>query len=59
MCLAATERGIDTCWYGSIGKKEIKEMLSFPDHLDITYVLGLGYGAQTGEAVDIKNNDHR
>lgn len=59
MCLAATELGIDTCWFGSVGKKEIKEMLSFPDHLDITYVLGLGYGAQTGEYEDIKNNDHR
>ena len=59
MCLAATELGIDTCWFGSVGKKEIKEMLSFPEHLDITYVLGLGYGAQTGEYEDIKNNDHR
>lgn len=59
MCLAATEFGIDTCWFGSVGKKEIKEMLKIPDHLDITYVLGLGYGAQTGEYEDIKNNDHR
>lgn len=59
MCLAATELGIDTCWFGSVGKKEIKEMLLFPNHLDITYVLGLGYGAQTGEYEDIKNNDHR
>lgn len=59
MCLAATELGIDTCWFGSVGKKEIKEILGFAQNLDITYVLGLGYGAQTGEALDIKNNDHR
>ncbi len=59
MCLAATELGIDTCWFGSVGRKEIKEMLGIPEHLDITYVLGLGYGAQTGEYEDIKNNDHR
>ncbi len=52
MCLAATELGIDSCWLGSVNRTELKELLNIDKSLDITYLLGLGYGAQEGEAYD-------
>ena len=52
MCLAATELVIDSCWLGAVDRTEIKKLLGISDSLDITYLLGLGYGAQTGEVYD-------
>ena len=52
MSLAATELGLDTCWLGSVDRSKIKELLSLPAHLDITYVLAVGYPDQSGEYFD-------
>ncbi|MBS7298859.1 MAG: nitroreductase family protein [Eubacteriales bacterium] len=52
MSLAATELGLDTCWLGSVDRLKIKELLSLPNHLDITYVLAVGYADQSGEYFD-------
>ncbi|MEE0944398.1 MAG: nitroreductase family protein [Clostridia bacterium] len=52
MCLAACELGLDNCWLGSVDRMKIKELLSLPAHLDITYVLAVGYSDQSGEYFD-------
>lgn len=56
MCLAAQELGVGSCWLGAIDREKIKEILSLPEHLDITYLLGLGYPDQTGVAVDMTDS---
>ena len=55
MCLMATELNIGSCWLGAINRAEIKKTLKLDDKYDITYLLGLGFPAQSGEAV--KMND--
>lgn len=52
MSLAATELGLDTCWLGSVERTKIKNILSLPNHLDITYVLAVGYADQKGDCFD-------
>ena len=59
MCLAATELGLDTCWIGSVEREKANELLNIPIHLDIMYVLGVGYGLQTGKIIDMENNNHK
>ena len=56
MCLGAKELGIDSCWLGAIDRKEIKTMLKLDEEYDITYLLGLGYPAQSGKAVDMTDS---
>lgn len=55
MCLMATELNIGSCWLGAIDRAKIKKILKLDDKYDITYLLGLGFPAQSGEAV--KMND--
>lgn len=56
MCLAAKELGIDSCWLGAINRSEIKEILALSENLDITYLLALGYGDQSGETFDMADS---
>lgn len=56
MCLAAKELGLDTCWLGAIDRKAIKSVLKAPDALDITYLLGIGYGNQAGDTFDLTDS---
>ena len=56
MCLAAKELGLDSCWLGAIDRAAIKEILKAPDSLDITYLLGIGYGDQTGDTFDLTDS---
>ena len=52
MSLAALELGLDTCWLGSVDRNEVKKLLSIPSHIDIAYVLAVGYADQKGECFD-------
>lgn len=56
MCLAAKELGLDTCWLGAINRAEIKNIIETDDSLDIMYLLGIGYAAQTGSFYDCDDN---
>ncbi len=56
MCLAAKELGLDTCWLGAIDRTAIKSILKAPDSLDITYLLGIGYGDQMGDTFDLTDS---
>lgn len=56
MILAAEELGINTCWLGAIDRRGIKQALGIDDKYDITYLLGLGYGSQTGDVFDMTDS---
>ena len=56
MILAAEELGINTCWLGAIDRSGIKQALGIDDKYDITYLLGLGYGSQTGDVFDMTDS---
>ena len=55
MCLAATEKGIGSCWLGAISRPELKEILKIEDKYDITYLLGIGYPDQ--DAIEVPMTD--
>ena len=42
LLLAATERGLGGCMFGSCRKKQLREILELPDHLEISLVVALG-----------------
>ena len=56
MCLAAENLGLGTCWLGAIDRAEIKKALNIDDKYDITYLLGVGYPAQTGKVYDMTDS---
>ncbi len=52
MCLAAQELGYASVCLGAINRAEIKKTLGLAEQYDVTYLLGIGYPAQTGETFD-------
>ncbi|MCD7750653.1 MAG: nitroreductase family protein [Lachnospiraceae bacterium] len=52
MCLAAQELGYGSVCLGAINRAEIKRVLDLDGKYDVTYLLGIGYPAQTGETFD-------
>lgn len=44
--LAALEKGIGTCWLGSIDREMLREILNVPQHLAIDSVVALGYPSE-------------
>jgi len=46
LLLAAWEKGIGTCWLGSVDRKELRAILHVPDHLELDSVVALGYPAE-------------
>lgn len=53
--LAAYEEGIGSCWIGSLNRVRLREILNTPEHLQILYVVALGYPAQRSRAVEMKD----
>ena len=54
--LAAYEEGIGSCWIGSVNRSRLRELLDTPEHLQILYVVALGYPAQQSRAVEMKDS---
>ncbi|MCD8068632.1 MAG: nitroreductase family protein [Lachnospiraceae bacterium] len=52
MCLAAQELGYGSVCLGAINRPEIKRVLGLAEQYDVTYLLGIGRPAQTGETFD-------
>lgn len=52
MCLGAQELGYGSVCLGAINRTEIKKVLGLAAQYDVTYLLGVGRPAQTGEAFD-------
>ncbi len=43
LMLAAWDRGIGSCWVGAFNEKEIKDILSLPEHIKPVAVIPIGY----------------
>lgn len=54
--LAAHEKGIGSCWIGSVNRKALREILNTPENLRILYVVALGYPAQESRAVEMTDS---
>ncbi len=46
LILAATERGLGTCWIGGLNEPPVKEVLGVPDNLRVVAMTSLGYPDQ-------------
>lgn len=56
MILAAEEMGIGTCWLGALQRDKLKEVLKLNKKYDVTYLLALGYPAQSGKEVEMQDS---
>ncbi len=54
MLLAAHSRGLGSCWFGSISRTELANLLGIPDKYSVEFVVALGYPDEKVKAV---NND--
>jgi nitroreductase len=43
LALAATERGLGTCWIGWFNKKRVRKLLCIPRRFDLVAMMALGY----------------
>ena len=57
MMLTAYEEGIGSCWFASVNRENLKEMLNIPDHLKILYVLSLGYAMEESSECEMVDGD--
>ncbi|MFU0801055.1 MAG: nitroreductase family protein [Xylanivirga thermophila] len=53
--LSAWEKGIGSCWIGSVDRRALREILNIPDRYEIDCVIALGYAAQ--EAIEEDRDD--
>lgn len=56
ICLCATELGLGSVWLGAINRKAIKETLGLDEKYDVTYLIGLGYAAQSGSVYNMDDS---
>jgi nitroreductase len=54
LILAATERGLGTCWIGGFDEAAAKAALKVPDHIRVVACTPLGYPNEAPEARDRK-----
>ncbi len=57
MLLAAHAMGLSGCWFSSISRTELSELLGIPDEYSIEFVLSLGYADEIMKAVDSDGHD--
>ncbi len=57
--LSSTEEGFGGCIILSFKKKELKEILDIPEHLDPVLVLALGRPIEDVRLVEMKDNDYQ
>ena len=44
--LAATDKGLGTCWIGGFNEKKVKEILGIPEHTRVVALTPIGYPAE-------------
>ena len=54
--LAALEKGIGSCWIGSIDKSKLREILNIPSYFIIDSILALGYPDEDPKIEKLKND---
>jgi len=52
MLLAAWDRGIGSCWFGSVKRERLAEELGIPEDWEVLAVVALGYPAEGAEATE-------
>ena len=52
MMLAAWDRGIGSCWFGSVKREKLGEVLGIPAEWEILAVLALGYPAESAGVIE-------
>lgn len=48
LILAATEKGLGTCWIGAFKEKLVKDLLDVPDNVRVVAITPVGYPATEG-----------
>ncbi len=48
LILAATEKGLGTCWIGAFKEKLVKDLLDVPDNIRVVAITPVGYPAVEG-----------
>jgi nitroreductase len=43
LLLAATAKGLGTCWVGAFNESEVKSALEIPDYIEVHAIIALGY----------------
>lgn len=56
MILVALEKGIGSCWIGTVARQKVKGILSIPKHCHIDSVLALGYPNEEPVMVEIQGS---
>jgi nitroreductase len=46
LVLAATDKGLGTCWIGGFNEKKVKEILEIPEYIRVIALTPLGYAAE-------------
>ena len=54
LILAATEKGLGTCWIGAFKVKEINNIINVPENLSAELILAMGYPLEKPESEDIE-----
>ena len=54
LILAATEKGLGTCWIGAFKEKLVKDLLDVPDNIIVVAITPLGYPAVEGRTRERK-----
>jgi nitroreductase len=54
LILAATEKGLGTCWIGAFKEKLVKDLLDVPDNVRVVAITPLGYPAVEGRTRERK-----
>ena len=58
MMLGALDKGIASCWFGSLNRSNIMNILDLSEEkYSLVYVLALGYPAQISRACEMKDGD--
>jgi nitroreductase len=56
LLLAAWEKGIGSCWLGSVKRDELRGILAIPEHLEIDSVVSLGYPGEQPVAEEMTDS---
>jgi nitroreductase len=46
LVLAATDKGLGTCWIGGFNERKVKDILEIPEHIRVVALTPLGYPAE-------------
>lgn len=57
MMLTAYEEGLGSCWFASVDRENVRNILSIDENLDVLYVLSLGYPSEESNECEMKDND--